>query len=111
MKIDIRFAHLHTPLFFGGKSFGDKLEHGKHEGLAMTYDTEEPWIRVFWKNREGLVPMSNVASLSPMEEKPFAVDIEKPKAVTGPIKAQVSSPTDHVFAGMGAGLVKDKAKS
>lgn len=97
--IDLEFAELHSPLFFLGKNFGLKLDNNKFRGIKLSYDRDASWLVVGWDNRVTYVPSTNVVNMTP-------VDTSKPKAApkaAEKMTAQVSSPTDHVFAGPGGG--------
>ncbi len=105
MKVELEFAELHSPLFLGGKNHQMKLVAGERTDLKLVYDRGEKELLVTWKDSNAIVPLSNVASMWPMKAVK-AVKEEKPidlTAATKPLKAQASSPTDHVFAGAGHG--------
>lgn len=105
MKIELEFAELHNDLFFIGKNFGKKLDHKKYAGISLTYDDAHDWLVVGWNGRETWVPLTNVGNMTPKgEDKPAVAAVAS--IVTPRSGAQASSPTEHVFAGPGAGKTK-----
>lgn len=120
MKIDLRFAELHAPLFMSdekhqGKNFGMKLDAKKHAGIRMLYDTDTQTLHIAHGGLESIIPATNVVSMMPttpglaekVEAKVGAFD-----APAYPATAQVSTPQSHVHAGLGAGLTgqEDRVK-
>lgn len=105
-KTSIIWAEVHSPIFMGGPShgkgvnLGQKLDPAHRQGLVLEYDEEKRHLYVMFDNRTVRVPEPSILSM--IEGK-----LEAPKAATpispSPIKAQVSTPQDHVFAGKGAG--------
>lgn len=130
MKIVLSFAELHAPLFLAGKNFGMKLDGHKHHGIVLTYDREFKELWVTWKDTSGkshdaIIPLSNVASMTPFREAPETAKEKLAKATTAPkadqpfgydpakykTTAQVSTPQSHVHAGPGHGDTgQDRAK-
>lgn len=143
--MQINFLHLHSPLFFGAKNYGLKLDEKSAPGVEMTYHREygEVWLRKP-NNKggyyEGIIPRENVACMEPtlpLVETPTAKlpsgeltvaytptsEVETKAAeviqeaedrakksrqrTTVKPTAQASTPTDHVFAGPGAGKTHD----
>lgn len=102
--IPIKRAELHTVLFLGGKNQGLKLEN--KSGLVMVYDRPEKELIVHFGGEKAILPSSNVASM--VEVNPTAkIEVaQKAPQVHGKIKAQVSTPTDHVFSS-GPGKTND----
>ncbi len=103
--IPVRFARLHSPLFFGGKNHGDKLEITQQTPqLSMFWDRANRELHVRWMTEETIVTEANVANYTPGErfhkESQFGSAISK----TVPFTAQVSGPQSHVFAGPGHGV-------
>ncbi len=104
MKIEMKLVQLHTNLFLSSTNLLDKLDI-KRAGLKLVYDSDEKELIVYFNAEMAIIPMSNVASMTPVNCVPYGME-EKPKevkALGGNIhahnsKAQVSSPTDHVFA-------------
>ncbi len=116
MKIDLDFAELHAPLFFGNKSFGTKLYQKQHAGIKLVYDRAEKELIVEWNGVSTIVPVGNVANMVakpaaaveakfPTEVKPAAPMPELARTRT----AQVSSPQGHVHAGPGHGQTGQEA--
>ena len=103
MLVPLKHAELHNPLFLSGTNLQMKLDPSKRDGLDLVYDREEKELLVTYKDDTAIIPSSNVASMIPGT-------VVKPKAIThhavATIKAQVSTPQDHVFAGPGQGKTK-----
>ena len=103
MKTKVYFAELHNPLFLAGKNHGVKLS--QKSALQLEYDEEKRHLFVTYNGQESRIPESNVASMTTTD--PDAKFIRK--AVPAPVnkvKAQVSTPQDHVFAD-GPGRTRD----
>lgn len=87
----IKFAQLHTPLFFAGINFGEKLDASKRTGLTMLYDRANKELNVQYAGRSTVIPTeSNVVHMEPGD-----VEVKKATPVTGngkAIKAQVQVP-------------------
>lgn len=103
-KVDITFLHLHTPLFFAGRNWGEKLDKrqtakGK---IEMTYWRENSEVHITCEKHFAIIPISNVVSMTPIPAEPLVEPVSKAMA-NAKINAQVSGPHDHVFAGLGAG--------
>lgn len=108
--IKTKFAQLHTALFLAGTNFGLNIdaEKGRFKGLNMVWDRENKELHVFHKDDVAVIPSSNVASVIPFNKLDLGslapkaeitvVEVKAPP-VTKKLKAQVSTPTDHVFAG------------
>ncbi len=107
MKIDLKFAELHNPLFLGGKNLGLKLDHKKHPSISLVYDRAEKELLVTWNGETGIIPASNVSSMTPalINLSPPVVKTElPPRRLPGePFTAQVETPQSHVHAGPGHG--------
>lgn len=110
MKRILSFVHLHAPLFFAKRNWGEKLEttntaKGK---VALTYDTDDKELTIECEGRKTFLPSTSVFSMEPasigIEEKVTAPQVAAPK---GKIKAQASSPMDHVQNGLGFGKTND----
>lgn len=111
-KMEVSFAHLHTPLFFAGRNWGEKLDvrHTAKGKITMTYDKEEKTLHVRCDGLEAYIPSSNLVSYSPLKNPPLKVqEVSHAGAVPG-MNAQVSGPHDHVFAGLGGGQTGMGAK-
>lgn len=119
MKIDLRFAEIHAPLFLMGDkgvNLGSKLDPAKRKGLVLTYDREAAELLVSYQDMNAIVPVTNVVSMLEASGNSGKLDLDvvrraqkadTPIVVTTqvakPIEAQVSTPQSHVFAGPGAG--------
>jgi hypothetical protein len=105
MKIEVKRARLHTPLFLGGKNLGDHLDRtrGEYRDLGMFYDTEEQMLYVTWNKETTWIPLTNVANGVSGAPQVRAVSTPAQRA---PIEAQVSTPQGHVHAGPGHGKTK-----
>ncbi len=102
MIITLEFAQLHYPLFLAGKNHGVKLFN--KAGVSLAYDRAEKELIVIYSGKTAIIPSSNIAS---MERPQSSTQKEVPApAPRGKIKAQVSTPTDHVFA-EGPGRLRD----
>jgi len=104
--MELKYVILHTPLFLAGANLSDKLDIRKRSGLSMDYDKKDGDLKVYYQppNHEkemAIVPLSNVAAMIPADPV-RETQVKKPEA-KGPIKAQVSTPTSHVFEGEGKG--------
>ncbi len=113
MRIPVEVAYLHSPHFHiagaTGKSLQDRLD-ARVPGcdLKIEWDTESKELCVTHGGREAHIPESNVKSYFPYVEEQ-KVKTLKPAATARAaerIKAQVSTPQDHVFAGPGGGKTK-----
>ena len=106
MKVELEFAHLHTPLFLKGTNWGEKLKtgHNLKGDLVLAYDREHGELLVSCGTHIAIIPSSNVSSMTPKAETKAApapapqVEKQKPGPKPGKITAQVSGPTHHVFA-------------
>lgn len=103
MRIEIKRAELHTPLFLGGTNLQTKLDPAKRHGLRLTWDTEERTLFVLWNGEVGEIPEANVAVRVRGTSAPVSVITPAQKV---PIDAQVSTPHSHVHAGPGQGKTK-----
>ena len=121
MKKIVEYATLHAPHFhLSGVNLGDKLDSRPkgRQGLMLQWDAEDKELLVIYQGRVEHVPETNVKSYVLKDElPPSAIVKEVPKVNEAPIHqapdkmmarppratAQVSTPTQHVFAGPGAG--------
>jgi hypothetical protein len=126
MKIDLRFAETHAPVFIsgelGGVNLGMKLEPKKRTGLTLQYDREHKELLVTFNGNTAIVPSTNVVTMiaaGPTAAKISVAEVKAAQKADTPVpsplptgglhpafQAQVSSPTDHVFAGPGKGKTK-----
>jgi 2-iminoacetate synthase ThiH len=111
MDIEIKFAQLHDTLFLGGTNLGVSLDYKKRP-MKLLYDRTEKELKVWFNKDATIIPTTNVRSMSPVnlaDMGAVTLDAVVPtQAVVhkGKVKAQHSSPTDHVFA-EGPGKVRD----
>lgn len=110
MRTPIQWAELHSPLFLSGKNLSQKLDPNKVDGLSMEFDEEKHQLYVTYKNPTPAMGMPAVStarvpepSILSMVEGEVKKRKETPMVVPKVVKAQASSPQDHVFAGLGAG--------
>jgi hypothetical protein len=106
-RIELSYAELHSVLFLGGVNHGLKLGDVYKKGHELIYDRAEKELIVRFSDKKGdheaIIPLTNVASMHPRKEaKPIPIEQALPQP-TARASAQVSSPTDHVFAGPGKG--------
>lgn len=128
MKIKIKEVSLHNGINFGGVNFKDRLDTKTRTGLVLIYDREYNDLLVVYNDGVTLVPGSNIKNVVPVDvndlldadfqhtvvTKPLSTEVltiaNVPSAamVAGvSSKAQVSHPHDAVFAGLGAGKVRN----
>lgn len=102
MRTSIIWAELHSPIFLAGTNLQPKLDPTKRVGLKLEYDEDRKQLYVSYNGKTARVPEPSILSMveGTIEERPLAV---KPITTGKPVKAQVSGPHDHVFAGLGAG--------
>ena len=130
MRQDVAFAELHGPIFVSdgkaGKGLGPKLKPIEVQGLSMVFDWDKRCLEVTYNGTTTNVMEGNIANWTPKKEV-INAPILKPEQILktpaqdkkdlitatiateariGKIKAQVSSPTSHVFE-ESAGKVKD----
>lgn len=109
----IRFLETHGDLFIGGKNLKNKhrtksLTTNTETGLEMEWNEEKERVEITWNAETGWVFPSNIALLVPEIGKV----IDPPKnehrteSVEGRRRAQVSTPTGHVFDGAGKGKTR-----
>lgn len=101
-KIDLKFAQLHNPIFFGGKNFAPKLEPRHIAGLELFYDRENKELHVHYMGAIAIVPSTNIACMVegvPDQKAPLVTH----PMVAGISSAQVETPFGHVHAGPGEG--------
>lgn len=118
MKIKLKFAELHTPLFLAGTNFGVKLDNVRRP-IDLIYDRKEKELILHYNGQIAIIPASNVATMTPthpgemaalywpeqvhakeQEHKQPQMAVPTPPIVKrspGRQKAQVSTPTSHVF--------------
>ena len=102
MKLKVKRVHVALPLFVGGKNLKEKIE--SVSGVSIEYDTDVKRFEVTYNGETSNVPESATSSFvfGDTAKEEFKAHVF-PK---GKIKAQVQSPTDHVFA-EGPGKVRN----
>lgn len=116
--INLSFVHLHSPLFFAGRNWGEKLDikDTRKGQVKISYDRNEKEVILECEGKTTIIPTSNVVSMVPVSDPPLdrkvMIEDQQPKAKPGPKPkfnanaAQVSGPHDHVFAA-GPGKTRD----
>jgi hypothetical protein len=108
MKIPIKFAELQSPLFLHGTNLQLQLDGSRRPEMVMIYDRTEKELHVYLNQSLAIIPSTNINSMQPYDAEvlgPVPVKGQKVLAMPtapapkGPIKAQVSTPQDHVFRG------------
>src|ERR1700679_2938200 len=103
MKTKIYFAELQTTLFLAGKNHGVKLS--SKSGLHLEYDEEKRHLFITFNGQEARIPEPNIASMTTPDPDAKFVRKAAPAPVNK-VRAQVSTPQDHVFAD-GPGKTRD----
>lgn len=110
MKIKIRFAELHTPLFLAGTNLTAKLDtvNNNRREIFLQYDTEMAKLHVVFNEHLCLIPDGNIASMTvddptallyafgPTKKPEVKLSATPPK---GKVKAQVSHPVEDLVYG------------
>jgi hypothetical protein len=95
MKIPLKFAELHNPLFLGGTNLGNKLITEKRP-LTLVYEREWKELHVTHNGKFAILPIEAVASMEPIDTAMFGLGNIEPKIKPNPepkvIKAQVGAP-------------------
>lgn len=114
MKIDLKFAETHNPIFLAGTNLQLKLDPSKRTGMVLIYDRDEKELLVYWNKEMAIIPLSNVSNMIPSDPtilgkvSPSPEKLQPKPAPTGkPITAQVSDPTRDVVFSNGPGKVRD----
>jgi hypothetical protein len=94
MKTKVEFAELHGPLFLAGKNHGLKLF--SKAGLCLEYDEEKKQLFATYNGKTSRIPEANISSFIEASSIPVVETPAPPPK--GKVKAQVSTPQDHVFA-------------
>lgn len=106
MRTQIIWAELHSPLFLAGTNLQQKLDPHKRQGLHMEFDEEKRHLYVSYAGKTARVPEPSILSMVEEDSKTIKHStVENPTRLIGKgaVKAQASSPQDHVFAGAGKG--------
>lgn len=105
MLLDLLSADLHESLFLHGTNLGTKLDPSHRAELKLQFDDQRDRLHVWYKGKFKLI--KNWATIEPLKPEEFAAEpkrqVKLKKPQTSPdanpnIKAQVSTPHDHVFA-------------
>src|SRR5271166_5532583 len=107
-SVEVTFAKLHDPLFFGGKSFGLRLEPNVCGGLKMAYDKDDKELIVQWQGQTAHIPSTNIASYCTGPAVDRMIHQVAAPQVANIGSAQVETPMSHVHAGPGAGKTGKK---
>lgn len=107
--IDLQFVQLKGPLFFCGINFGEKIEIKKRP-IKLLYNRSKKELLIFFKDKYSIIPMGNISHMTPTQNGvllpaiPAMAESHVAKAEPIPVmrgpgrpKAQVSTPTSHVF--------------
>jgi len=104
----INYVQFHDTFFLGGKNFGKVIDEEKKKyNTTMFYDEDKRELKVWYAGEFKRVPYSNIRDMKPVTPEPLpegsftahvATKVVTNMPVKGRIKAQASSPTDHVFA-------------
>lgn len=104
MSVKLEFAEIISPLFLGRKNHGLKLSNTA--GMNLVYDRTEKELLVTFNGKTAIVPSSNVASMTPVNANDLQTPVQSPAKLGRPVKAQASTPQDHVFSN-GPGKTND----
>lgn len=109
-KLEVSFIHLHSPLFFAKKNWKEKIDSRTDRGpaggkIVMEYDRSEKELCLTCEGHTAFIPSSNVVSYAPLIAATAPVNPIASKGANTRIRAQASTPHDHVFAGPGGGQV------
>ena len=89
----IEYVSLTDTLFLGGKNHGMKIMNGPG-GVEIEHDKETDHVKIHYKGQTATI--KHYGAIIESEAKEVKQAVQAPR---GKITAQVSSPTDHVFAG------------
>lgn len=107
---DARLLKTHTEVFHAGKNFKNTITEKdiKDFGLTLRWDPKERRFEMVYLNRLGYISENNVAFWEPVQETqaPVIKNEHKTESIEGRRRAQVSTPTGHVFDGEGKGKVR-----
>lgn len=112
MRIPLRYLHLHNSLHLARTNLGMKLDTAVRP-LTLIYDREHQEVHVLLMGELAIIPFPAIADMHPLNPSELGYDTAPPKEAIKanptprkPVKAQVSTPTDHVFADK-SGHVRD----
>lgn len=107
MKINLEFVELCAPLFLAGKNCSTKIMANEKTGFTLVYDRTEKEVLITYNGKTGIVPFARCEHVTPIQDaavlKPEASVPQQQVGKTGKFnanpsaKAQVGSPTSHVF--------------
>lgn len=106
MRTQISWAELHSPIFLNGTNLQQKLDPTKKVGLSLEYDEERKQLYVSYKGKTARVPEPSILSMVEHVAVTETTVVVEKRGPGRPIKAQASTPMDHVFAGEGGGKVR-----
>lgn len=110
MKEEIDSITFHDDLFHAGKNFSKKVDVSKFSGLSISLNNDTHRFEVSYQNRTRYLPELSAFSWELVTQVPIP-KIENEHRTEDKSKrsrAQASTPQGHVFAGPGAGVVRDK---
>lgn len=87
MRIEIKFAEIHHPLFLAGVNLGQRFGEGQVKGdtTKLYYDMKLQCLIVTYKGAASMVPLPTIASMQPKD--PSVLFPVQDKIVKPPIKA------------------------
>ena len=91
--LKLEFVELHGPLFLAGKNHGLKLFN--KAGVTLLYDRQEKELHVQFNEKTAIIPSTNIVAMHPYVGETVKA---APPVVKGVVKAQRSTPHDHVFS-------------
>ena len=112
MTIPLKYLQLHNPLFLAGTNLGNKLDISKRP-IKLIYDREHQEVLVYFNDQVSIIPVPAVSDMIPVDGSIFKLDsidvpdvapkqkeevLKSMEMAKKRIKAQASSPVDHVFA-------------
>lgn len=107
--IDVELAHLHGPHFhITGINLSATLDTRKRREMKLQWNPLTKELIVNWGGRDAHIPEPNVMSWFPMGKEGPGKHPENNAAPMVKLthSAQVSTPQDHVHAGLGHGKSK-----
>jgi len=91
MRIAIKSAELHTPLFLSGVNLGLKLDPARRDALELMFDRKEALLIVTFNEATAIIPAANVVSMVPADPEPF---LAVPELVVAKEKSPIRFPSD-----------------
>jgi hypothetical protein len=108
----LSFVDMHNPAFLEG-NLGNKITANPKSDISLELKwldvdgKHELFLFVYRGKKELILPLSNVIGFRRLENADVKPDPIPAPIPRGKIKAQASTPQDHVFHGMGAGKTND----